>query len=135
VISGETIGSPVIQTSDILVALNRPALEKFATKVKKDGLILFDQRITRFKDIEGLVPEGLKAIAVPARKLAKEHGVPRAANTVMLGVLMAMGTTNLPENVFKEAVEHTFHKKPKLVKVNLEILETGVQWAQKNLDL
>lgn len=135
VISGETIGSPVIQTSDILVALNRPALEKFATKVKKNGLILFDQRITRFKDIEGLVPEGLKAIAVPARKLAKEHGVPRAANTVMLGVLMAMGTTNLPENVFKEAVEHTFHKKPKLVKVNLEILETGVQWAQKNLDL
>ncbi len=135
VISGGIIGSPVIQTSDILVALNRPALEKFATKVKKDGLILFDQRITRFKDMEGLVPEGLKAIPVPARKLAKEHGVPRAANTAMLGVLMALGTTNLSENVFKEAIEHTFRKKPKLVKVNLEILEKSVQWAEKNLDL
>jgi 2-oxoisovalerate ferredoxin oxidoreductase beta subunit len=133
VISGETIGSPVIPTSDILVALNRPALEKFAKKVKKDGLILFDKRITRFKNVEGLIPEGLRAIAVPARKLAKEHGVPRAANTVMLGVLMAMGVTNLPENVFKEAIEHTFHKKPKLINVNLEILEAGLQYAKKNL--
>lgn len=135
VISGETIGSPVLQTSDILVALNRPALEKFATKVKNDGLILYDERITRFQDLEGLIPEVLRAIAVPARKLAKENGVPRAANTVMLGVLMAMGVTNLPNNVFKEALEHTFHKKPKLVNVNLEILEIGVQWAHKNLNL
>lgn len=135
VISGETIGSPVLQTSDILIALNRPSLEKFATHVKKDGFILYDERITQFKDPESLIPEGLKAIAVPARKMAKAHGVPRAANTVMLGVMMAMGVTNLPEKMFKEAVEHTFHRKPKLIPANLEILEAGVEWARENIKL
>ena len=135
VISGETIGSPVLQTSDGLVALNRPSLEKFATNSEKDGLILYDERIHRFKNPESLIPEGLKSIAVPARKMAKEHGVPRAANTVMLGVLMAMGVTDLPENVFREAVEHTFRRKPKLIPVNLEILDAGAEWAHKNLNL
>lgn len=135
VISGDTIGSPVLQTSDILVALNRPSLEKFANNIEKDGLILYDERIHRFKNPESLIPEGLKSIAVPARKMAKEHGVPRAANTVMLGVLMAMGVTDLPEKVFREAVEHTFHRKPKLIPVNLQILDAGAEWAHKNLNL
>lgn len=135
VISGETIGSPVIQVSDILVALNRPSLEKFATKVKENGVILYDERITQFRDPESLIPNDLKAISVPARKIAKDHGVARAANTVMLGVIMEMGITGLPEKVFREAVEHTFHRKPKLIPVNLEILESGAKWARENLEL
>ena len=40
VISGEIIGSPVVNHPDILVALNKPSLEEFAERVKKDGIIL-----------------------------------------------------------------------------------------------
>jgi 2-oxoisovalerate ferredoxin oxidoreductase beta subunit len=130
IISGETIGSPVVEISDCLVALNRPALNKFATKVKEGGLILYDDNIGDFK-----APDGLKSIAVPALKIAKEHGVARAANTAMLGVIMALGVTDLPENVFQEAVEYTFHRKPKLVPVNLDILEAGAEWARRNIDI
>jgi 2-oxoisovalerate ferredoxin oxidoreductase beta subunit len=127
VVSGEIIGSPVVYNSDILIALNRPSLEEFAERVKKDGIILYDSEIGHFKS-----PEGVKAIGVPAVKIAKAHGVGKAANTVMLGVLMVI-SKELSEQVFKDAVRQAFAKKPKLVSVNIEVLESGADWARKNL--
>jgi 2-oxoisovalerate ferredoxin oxidoreductase beta subunit len=129
VISGELIGSPVVPSPDILVALNRPSLEEFAERVKKDGIILYDSEIGEFE-----TQEGVKAIGVPALKIAKKHGVGKAANTVMLGVLMAI-STELSEEVFKDAVKQAFSKKPKMVSVNLNVLKAGAEWARKNLDL
>jgi len=128
VISGEVIGSPVIQSPDVLVALNKPSLQKFMKKVKKGGIILYDSNIS---DLQ--IPERFKAIPVPALKIAKSMGVKRAVNTVMLGVIMEMNYTGLNRNVFKEAIKHTFHRKPKLIPINLEILEAGAQWAKENL--
>lgn len=129
-ISGETIGSPVIHTSDYLVAMNRPSLEKFANRVKDGGIIFYDSNIGSFN-----APKGVKTISVPAQKIAKNYGVVRAANTAMLGVIMALGVTNLPDKVFREAMEHTFHQKPKLIPINLGILEAAADWARENLNL
>lgn len=128
VISGEVIGSPVIQSPDVLVALNKPSLQKFMKKVKKGGIILYDSNIS---DLQ--IPDRFKVIPVPALKIAKSMGVKRAVNTVMLGVIMEMNYTGLTRNVFKEAIKHTFHRKPKLIPINLEILEAGAQWAKENL--
>lgn len=130
VISGEFIGSPVVYEPDILVALNRPSLEEFAHEVVDGGLILYDSTIGEFE-----TPEGVDAISVPASKIARDLGVKRAANTVMIGVIMALKHTELPEDVFKEAVEHTFAKKPELIPINLKILEAGADWANKNLKI
>ncbi|KGK98668.1 ketoisovalerate oxidoreductase [Methanococcoides methylutens] len=127
VISGESIGSPVVYESNVLVALNQPSLEKFAGDVKKGGLILYDDTIGDFD-----APEGVRAIAVPSMQIAKDAGSVKAANTVMLGVLMAQGDTRLPEKVFREAIEDTFASKPKLIPMNLDILEAGAKWSKEN---
>jgi 2-oxoisovalerate ferredoxin oxidoreductase beta subunit len=129
-ISGETIGSPVIHTSDYLVAMNRPSLEKFANRVKDSGIIFYDSNIGDFD-----APKGVKTISVPARKIAKNYGMIRAANTAMLGVIMTLGVTDLPDKVFQEALEHTFHQKPKLIHANLIILEAAADWARENLNI
>ena len=129
VISGEMIGSPVVNHPDILVALNKPSLEEFAVRVKKDGIILYDTEIGEFKS-----PGNIKAIRVPALKIAKEHGVGKAANTAMLGVLMAI-STELSEKVFEDAVKQAFTKKPKMISVNLDVLKAGSEWAKRNLNI
>ncbi len=129
IISGEAIGSPVVNNVDVLVAFNRPSLEEFIDEVKEGGLIIYDSSIGEIK-----APNHVEVVSVPAFKIAKEHGVKRAANTVLLGVLMALKCTGLPEEVFKKAIEHTFSKKPKLIPVNLEILEAGAKWARENLN-
>ena len=108
--------------------MNKPSMEKFAIRVREGGIIIYESSIGEFE-----TPEGLRTLAIPARKIAKEHGVKRAANTAMLGVIMELGLTGLPKHVFTEAVEHTFRRKPKLVPANLEILEAGAKWARENL--
>jgi 2-oxoisovalerate ferredoxin oxidoreductase beta subunit len=129
VISGEIIGSPVVHSPDILVALNKPSLEEFSDRVKKGGIILYDSEIGKF-----IAPENTTAIGVPALKIAKEYGVGKAANTAMLGVLMAI-STELSEEVFKDAIKQAFAKKPKMVSVNLDVLKAGSEWAHKNLKI
>jgi 2-oxoisovalerate ferredoxin oxidoreductase beta subunit len=128
VISGEMIGSPAIQQPDILIAFNQPSLEEFAGEVPRGGVIIYDSTSGEFN-----APEGVKKIGVPAMKIAKSMGVKRAANTVMLGVLMHLNSTEMSENAFKEAIKHTFAAKPKLIDINLQILEAGAEWAKENV--
>ena len=128
VISGKVIGSPVIHAPDVLVALNKPSLEKFIKKVANGGTVLYDTNISGIK-----IPDGINVVSVPALKIAKSMGVKRAVNTVMLGVIMEMDYTGLSRNVFKEAIKHTFYRKPKLIPINIKILEAGANWAKKNL--
>ena len=122
VISGEPIGSPVVDNPDVLVAFNRPSLEKFAKDVKKGGLILYDSQAGAFEP-----PEGVAAIAVPATEIALSKGVEQATNTAMFGALMEKGDLGLPRDAFGGAFKRTFAKKPKLIPLNLEILEAGAK--------
>jgi 2-oxoisovalerate ferredoxin oxidoreductase beta subunit len=108
--------------------MNRPSLEKFANRVKEGGLIFYDSNIGSFD-----APKDIKTIPVPAKEIAKDNGVVRAANTAMLGVIMALGVTDLPNKVFREALEHTFHHKPELISANLVILDAAADWARKTL--
>ncbi|MHC1594945.1 MAG: 2-oxoacid:acceptor oxidoreductase family protein [Methanotrichaceae archaeon] len=120
VVSGESIGSPVVDKPDVLVAFNRPSLDKFASGVKKGGLILYDAMAGEFS-----APEGVRAIPVPATAAASAKGIEQAANTVMLGALMEAGGLGLPKEAFGKALEHTFENKPKLIPFNLEMLDAG----------
>jgi 2-oxoisovalerate ferredoxin oxidoreductase beta subunit len=122
IISGEPIGSPVVDQPDVLVAFNRPSLDKFASSVKKSGLILYDSLAGQFQ-----TPEGVKAISVPATQIASEKGAAQAANTAMFGALMQAGNLGLPKEAYGNAFKVTFAKKPKLIPLNLEILEAGAQ--------
>lgn len=128
IISGHEIGSPVVNHPEVLIALNKPSLESFAKDVKAGGTIIYDDYIGDFE-----VPEGVLVIKVPASQIAKDLGVSKAANTVLLGVLAAIGYTGLPESVFVGAIEQTFAKKPKLIPLNVEILNAGINWAKENI--
>jgi len=129
IVSGQPIGSPVVDHPDVLVAFNRPSLEKFAPSVKKGGVILYDSLCGQFQ-----AAEGVKAISVPATEIATEKGAVQAANTAMFGAVMQAGKLGLPREAYGDAFRVTFAKKPKLIPKNLEILEAGAQ-AVKLLEM
>ena len=128
IVSGETIGSPVVYHPNLLVALNRPSFEKFKNDVVPGGTIMYDSSMG---DVE--VPAGIKGVAVPAQDLAEKAGSAKAANTIMFGVMLELGITRLPEEAFKKALEANFAKKPKLIPMNLEILEFARKWVRENV--
>jgi 2-oxoisovalerate ferredoxin oxidoreductase beta subunit len=125
VISGEPIGSPTSDNPDVLVAFNRPSLEKFASSVRKGGVILYDSLAGQFQP-----PEGVKAISIPATQIATEIGAHQAANTAMFGALKEAGDLGLPDEAYSNAFKLTFAKKPKLIPLNLKILEEGAKAAR-----
>ncbi|AKB37311.1 Ketoisovalerate oxidoreductase subunit VorA [Methanosarcina siciliae C2J] len=128
VISGQDIGSPTVYTPDILIAMNRPSLERFEGAVKEGGFILYDSTIG-----EAATPAGVKAIAVPATEKAKGAGDERAANSFMLGVLMGLNATGLEEDAFKEALAENFAGKPKVIEFNQQMLEAGAAWVRESV--
>jgi 2-oxoisovalerate ferredoxin oxidoreductase beta subunit len=127
VISGTSIGSPVVDQPDVLVAFNRPSLEKFASTVKKGGLILYESLAGEFRP-----PEGVRALSIPATRIATEKGAQQATNTAMFGALMEAGGLGLPREAYGDAFKVTFAKKPKLIPLNLAILEAGAEAARKS---
>ncbi|MBZ3935449.1 2-oxoacid:acceptor oxidoreductase family protein [Methanimicrococcus blatticola] len=128
VLSGNPIGSPIVYTPDILVALNRPSLEKFDKDVKQGGYLIYDSSIENYT-----APEGVKALCVPALEIATKGGSAKAVNTAMLGVILALGATGLNQKEFEDAVSESFSDKPKLIDMNLAVLKAGFDWAKENL--
>ncbi|MDY0176048.1 MAG: 2-oxoacid:acceptor oxidoreductase family protein [Lentisphaeria bacterium] len=129
IISDSEIGSPIVYNPDLLVAMNLPSLERFKNDVKRGGSIMYDAIIGEVE-----LPEGVKGIPVPAQKLADQAGNSRGANTIMLGVMMALGITGLPDEAFAKALEENFAKKPKLIPLNLKLLTAAKQWVNQNVN-
>ena len=130
VISGQSIGSPTVYTPDILVAMNRPSLERFQGAVREGGLILYDSTIGNVE-----VPGEVNAISVPATEKAKEAGSEQAANAFMLGVLLGLNVTGLEEEAFKEALAENFAGKPRIIEFNQRVLDLGAEWAREKVKL
>ena len=128
IIDNEPIGSPVVYHPDLLVAMNRPSLEKFKNDVKPGGTIMYDAIMG---DVE--LPAGVRGVAVPAQQLADEAGNSRGANTIMFGVMLALGITKLPEEAFKAALSASFAKKPKLIPMNIAVLDYACKWVRENV--
>jgi 2-oxoisovalerate ferredoxin oxidoreductase beta subunit len=126
VVSGRPIGSPVVNEADVLVAMNRPSLEKFAGEVKPGGLLLFNADIGEFP-----APAGVRVLAVPAQELANEGGSPRASNTVMVGVLAALGGLGLSDTSYRHAIATNFAGKESVVRQNQAVFALAKQWGER----
>ena len=71
--------------------------------------------------------------AFPAAEIATSQGVPKAANTALLGALLSLDLIGLPEDVVLTALKDSFAAKPKLIPKNIEIVETAKAWMRDNL--
>lgn len=126
VISGETIGTPVVDEMDVLIALNKPSLEKFAPEVKESGTIIYADNIGEFE-----TDRNVRVIAVPSVEIAEEHGNARTANTTLIGVLMGLSDV-LKQESYEEAIRNMFASKPKVIDVNIDVLRAGAEWLKNN---
>lgn len=129
VLSGKEIGSPTVDKPDVLVAMNQPSLEKFAPTVKEGGVIIYDSAVP----VEFELPRGVRVYAFPAAALAAENGVPKAANTALLGAMFALDLFGLSEDAVVGALQESFAAKPKLIPKNMAIFEAAKVWVAKNI--
>ncbi|MDO5396384.1 MAG: 2-oxoacid:acceptor oxidoreductase family protein [bacterium] len=128
IISDDPVGSPIILKPDIMVAMNRPSLDKFEDEVVPGGMIfvdssLIDRRVKR-TDVE--------AVYINATETADKAGRKTLANMVMLGAVIEktglFSTDEMKETIIKSIPA----KKAALAAPNIEAVEMGAEYIRKN---
>ena len=85
VVSDKRIGTPVVSRPNVLVAMNRPSLEKFEPKMAEGGFLLINRTLIEIPHIR----TDIDVAYVEITGLAGDLGNPRLANVVALGSLIA----------------------------------------------
>lgn len=82
-ISDEPIGSPLVTTPNVLIAMNLPSLDKFIDTVEPGGVVIIDSSLID-KKVERT---DITVHYVPASKLAEENELKGLANMILVGKL------------------------------------------------
>ena len=126
ILSDTPVGSPIVTTPDILVAMNLPSLEKYERAAKSGGLILVDSSLID-KKVERT---DVKTVYIPATSLATENELSGLANMIMTGALIANADC-VPEELIEPALKKVVSAKhADLFDKNLEAIKLGMSYSK-----
>ena len=121
ILSDTPVGSPIITTPDILVAMNLPSLQKFVDAVVPGGKIILDSTLINAK----VERTDVEVFYVPATQMAKDAGFSTLANMILAGKVLKE-TANVAWEGNKETLEAFIPaKKANLIDVNCKALQLG----------
>ena len=126
IVSNQPIASPVVSNPSSLIVMNKASVNKFAGRVKKAGLVVFNSSLI---DKLPQLDSSITTVAIPADDLAVELGNKRIANMVMLGAyLQSKGLLSIDTAadslaaVLAKRYHHT-------IGLNTEALHRGAEFA------
>ena len=120
-VSDEPVGSPLVDMADCIVAMNRPSLDKFESKVKPGGVLVINSSIIDRKAER----DDIKVIYCDAQRIAEEIKNPKGANVAILGALMAAEPI-VSDELMGEAIRIELgERKAKFLPGNMKALEAG----------
>jgi Pyruvate/2-oxoacid:ferredoxin oxidoreductase gamma subunit len=123
-IKNERIGSPLVQYPTVLIAMNRPSLEKFEPDVVPGGLLIYDSSLIDCEPQR----EDIKIVAIPATKMADDLGVTRIANMIILGAYIGYSGILNRETLYKSM--ETAIKRKQFIELNRKAIDTGFEYGQ-----
>ena len=121
ILSDTPVGSPIITTPDVLVAMNLPSLQKFVDTVVPGGKIIIDSTLIGVK----VERTDVDVHYVPATQMAKDAGFGSLANMILAGkVLKEIDAVSWEGN--RETLDAFIPaKKAGLIDINLKALQIG----------
>ena len=124
IISDEPIGSPIIDNPDIVIAMNRPSLDKYEPTVAKGGKLFIESSLIDRKAER----DDISVYYVPAAEIADKNGDNRLGNMVMHGKVLKETDCLSFDNV-GQAIEKVISARHRdLLDINLKILEAGYNY-------
>ena len=126
VVSDEMIGSPVVMSPDILVAMNEASLNKFLPRLREGGLFFYDSSLIK----EPQLRSDVESVAVPATEISNKAGNTKSANMVLLGAVLAK-TGLLKESSAFEALESSMPEgRRKALGDNKKAITRGIKFIE-----
>ncbi len=124
ILSDEPVGSPIVATPDILVAMNLPSFDRYESSVVPGGKIFVDstliERDAKRSDVD--------VYYIPATKLASDNGFPTLANMIIMGkILSVLGQFDV-ESMRRTLSKVISAKRADMLETNLKALQIGAEY-------
>ena len=84
IVSDEPVASPLVDKADVIVAMNRPSLDKFEDHVKPGGVLVINSSIIDRKAVR----DDIQVVYCDANAIAESIGNPKGANVAILGAVL-----------------------------------------------
>lgn len=121
ILSDEPVGSPIVSTPDVLVAMNLPSLDKYEDAVAPGGIIIVDSTLIE-REVKR---DDVTVYYVPATKLASDNNMPTLANMIIAGKLLK-ATDGFTEDGVEAALKKVISaKRADMLDVNKKAMQIG----------
>lgn len=118
IVSDHPISSPVINSANLVVAMNLQSLVKFEAMIDTGMYLFYNSSVIKTEPTRN----DLQIFPIPANEQASELGAPRSANIVMLGAVIRR-TNMLQLDSVESALSKEFYgSKASLLSKNIEAL-------------
>ncbi|WRS28215.1 2-oxoacid:acceptor oxidoreductase family protein [Oscillospiraceae bacterium MB08-C2-2] len=121
-LSDEPIGSPLVTEPDILVAMNGPSFDKFASTVAPGGKIIVDSTLVD-REIQRT---DIQLFKIPASQLAIDEHLEGIGNMILLGKVLKESEFASMEIVEKAVSKCVPAKKQHLLEPNMRAIKLGM---------
>jgi len=127
ILSDEKISSPVLRMYDTAIVLNQPSLDKFESKVKPGGTLIFDSNgFTRFPQ-----RKDISVYQIDATEYASANNEQKTMNMIILGGLLKIRPIVKIENVLKGLKKSLPERHHHLIPLNEKAIQTGGELIKK----
>ena len=121
IVSDKKISSPILSTYDVAVVLNQPSLEKFESKVKPGGILIYDS----YGIINPPTRKDITVYRIDAMDKAAELKNGKIFNMIVLGGLLRVCPIISSEGVEKALYKTLPERHHALIPLNMTALEEG----------
>lgn len=123
ILSDDKISSPVLNSYDIAIILNQPSMDKFESKVKPGGILIYD-------DYGISKPPARKDIGIfriDAMNTAVNEGNPKVFNMIVLGGMLKLCPMVTLESVMKGLKKSLPERNHKFLPMNGQAILRGME--------
>jgi 2-oxoglutarate ferredoxin oxidoreductase subunit gamma len=127
IVSDETISSPILSSFDTAIILNQPSMEKFESKVKPGGLIIYEST----NILHASERTDIEIYPIPAADAANKLNNVKVANMVLLGAFLAKRPIVQIDSIIealKKVLPERYHN---LLPMNKEALLKGKELMEE----
>ena len=126
IVSDDPVASPLVDKADVIVAMNRPSLDKFENHVKPGGVLVINSSIIDRKAVR----DDITVVYCDANGIAESIGNPKGANVAILGSTLAKAPVTSVDSMMEAIRIELGEKKARFLEGNKKALLAGMEAAK-----
>jgi 2-oxoglutarate ferredoxin oxidoreductase subunit gamma len=127
ILSDELISSPILNEYDIAIMLNQPSMDKFESKVKKGGILIYDN----YGINKPITRTDIDIYRINAMDTATELNMQKTFNMLILGGMLKIVPMVTLESVMKGLKKTLPERHYSLLPINEDAIRKGMELIHK----